>query len=190
MHRTPRWPRIATATAVVWLATGSWAGAAPLEARELECRECHAVEGLTKVDTVTGEEMQLTIDLKAYAASDHGEVTCYTCHDRGYEKLPHTGPLRYPRFLCVDCHGDEQGFAELRMAQRKQDLLASAHGKQAEHRFDCSDCHDPHRFRLVREQGRALDRIEASNEVCLQCHGGDNTRLPAFAELKDVRRLK
>ena len=162
------------------------AGAQELGSAELKCRECHAVPGLSRTDPRTGREITLTIDLDAYARSVHGSVRCYACHERGYDALPHSGPLRYPRFLCVDCHRDTESLAQLQFERRRDDLLASAHGKRAKQPFDCHDCHDPHRFELVRTQETALDRIRASNEICLRCHGPAGMRNAAFAKLANV----
>jgi hypothetical protein len=153
---------------------------------ELECRACHAVADLTKTDPITGREVNLTIDLDAYAQSDHANVRCYDCHERGYETLPHTGPRQYPRFLCVDCHRDNDKLAPLRFERRRDELLGSVHGKQAEHRFDCHDCHNPHEFRLVRARGSALDRIRAGNQICLDCHGPQSKRNVSFRDLPNV----
>lgn len=125
----------------------------------------------------------LTVDPAEYRRSVHGALACAECHPYGYARLPHTGPLAYPRFLCVSCHQKAGDIPQLTLEERRDELLGSAHGREAERDFDCHTCHDPHLFRLVRDEGAALERIRASNRLCLDCHGAAAGRKPGFKDL-------
>ncbi len=132
--------------------------------------------------------MILTVDPLEYRRSVHGRLACAECHPYGYARLPHSGPLTYPRFLCVSCHQKAGDVPQLALEERREELLGSAHGHQAERDFDCHTCHDPHLFRLVREEGAALERIRASNRLCLDCHGAAAGRKPGFEDLSASAR--
>ncbi len=168
------------------------AGAGPAAGREAPaaveeanapCHECHAVPDLTVYDPRIDRVMILTVDPAEYRRSVHGALACAECHPYGYAKLPHSGPLTYPRFLCVSCHQEAGDIPELTLDERREELLGSAHGREAERDFTCHTCHDPHLFRLVREEGTALERIRASNRLCLDCHGAAAGRKSGFENL-------
>ena len=162
-------------------AAGREAAAAVKEANA-PCHECHAVPDLSVYDPRIDRVMILTVDPDAYRRSVHGALACAECHPYGYARLPHSGPLSYPRFLCVSCHQKAGDVPQLELEERREELLGSAHGRQAERDFTCHTCHDPHRFRLVRDQGTALERIRASNRLCLDCHGARARRKPGFED--------
>ena len=134
-------------------------------------------------DPRTDRLVILSVDPGEYRRSVHGELACTECHSYGYSRLPHFGPLSYPRFLCVKCHQEADDIPHLTLEERREELLASAHGRESEYKFTCHTCHDPHRFRLVREEGAALERIRASNRLCLECHGAAAGRKPGFESL-------
>ncbi len=157
--------------------------ASPVEEANAVCQECHAVPDLSVFDPRTDRVVTLTVDPEKYRRSVHGELACAECHPYGYARLPHSGPLSYPRFLCVSCHQEAGDVPHLNLVERRQELLGSAHGDDAERDFDCHTCHDPHRFRLVREEGTARERIRASNRLCLACHGASAGRKPGFEDL-------
>ena len=169
---------------LLWLLTGGpGLAASPVEEANEVCQKCHAVPDLSVFDPRTARMVILTVDPIAYRRSVHGELACAECHPYGYARLPHSGPLSYPRFLCVSCHQKAGDVPHLTLAERREELLESAHGREAERDFDCHTCHDPHRFRLVREEGAALERIRASNQLCLKCHGASAVRKPGFEDL-------
>lgn len=151
------------------------------------CQDCHAVPDLRFTDRATGESTLYTIEPATYRGSAHGHVACVACHDVGYgEDLPHEGPAWRARFLCVDCHAALGDLDELDLPARKDELLAGAHGDEGRRRMDCHDCHDPHRFALVRRQEEALGRIAASNAICLACHGAPGVRSFGYEALQDA----
>ena len=171
-----------------WILSGGLAGgpgvaASPVEEANAACQKCHAVPDLSVFDPRTKRLVTLTVDPLEYRRSVHGALSCVECHPSGYARLPHTGPLSYPRFLCVSCHQEAGDIPHLMLEERREELLESAHGHRAQRDFDCHTCHDPHRFRLVREAGVALERIRASNRLCLDCHGPTADREPGFEDL-------
>ena len=157
--------------------------AAAPEELNAACHECHAVPNLSVFDPRTDRLVILTVDPIAYRSSVHGRLACAECHPYGYDRLPHYGPLSHPRFQCVSCHQKAGDVPQLAFEERREELLGSAHGRETERDFDCHTCHDPHLFRLVREEGAALDRIRASNRLCLDCHGTAAARKPGFEDL-------
>ncbi len=164
--------------------------AAPVSASEplpnAVCDECHAVPDL-RFTNDAGERVLYTIDPVPYGESAHRDAACVACHDHGYgDTLPHSGRTTYPLYLCVDCHEDLGDLEHLGLPERKKELLGSVHGKTLKPRVDCHDCHDPHVFDLVRDNDRALDRIDASNALCLACHGPLDERMFGYEELNDA----
>jgi len=184
---------VAFACAIALLCRAGPAHAAPpprnsaeaLEVNE-KCNVCHAVEGLSIHDPVKGRTLDLSIEPDTYAASLHGVLDCEACHSSGYERMPHSGPIRHPRFLCVDCHERRKDVEGLALTLRRDELLSGAHGRSAELAFDCHMCHDPHTFVLVRDRKSALGRIEKSNHICLSCHGPDGALRERFQELPNT----
>ncbi len=176
---------------VLWLLAGSPGAfgqaerltAVALEETNAACHTCHAVPEMVVFDPRTHRMVMLTVDPLEYRRSVHGQLTCAACHPSGYARLPHSGPLSYPRFLCVSCHQEAGDVPLLALEKRREELLGSAHGTRAERDFDCHTCHDPHLFRLVREEGPALERIQASNQLCLNCHGSAAGRKTGFEDL-------
>ena len=147
------------------------------------CQACHAVPNLSVFDPRTDRMVILTVDPVEYRRSVHSDLSCNQCHPHGYARLPHSGPLSYPRFLCVSCHQEAGDLPHLSLEERRDELLGSVHGHTAERDFDCHTCHDPHRFWLVRDEGAARERIRASNRLCLDCHGAVAKRKPGFEDL-------
>ena len=171
---------------LLWLLAGVQAAdlaATPVAEANAACHECHAVPNLSVYDPRTRRTMILTVDPARYRRSVHGQLACAECHPYGYDRLPHYGPLSYPRFLCVSCHQRAGDVPQLALEDRREELLGSAHGHEAERDFTCHTCHDPHLFRLVREEAAALERIRASNRLCLDCHGAVAGRKPGFENL-------
>jgi thiosulfate reductase cytochrome b subunit len=128
-----------------------------------------------------------TIDPRAYERSEHGRLDCVACHDSGYaDSLPHHGPPSRARFLCVGCHEALGDLEQLDLPARRDELQRGAHGDEDQRRMDCHDCHDPHRFRLVRSHPSPFQRIERSNAICLRCHGEPLTRASGYGALNDA----
>ncbi|MCP3956689.1 MAG: hypothetical protein GY719_02435 [bacterium] len=176
-----------SAWALLWLTAGGLGtgdlAASSVEEANAACHKCHAVPDLTVFDPRTDRMVILTVDPAEYRRSVHGALACAECHPHGYDRLPHYGPLSYPRFLCVSCHQEAGDIPQLTLEERREELLGSAHGREAERDFTCHTCHDPHLFRLVRDEGAALERIRASNRLCLDCHGTAAGRKPSFEDL-------
>ncbi|MBO33295.1 MAG: hypothetical protein CMM74_10025 [Rhodospirillaceae bacterium] len=150
-----------------------------------DCQGCHSVPDLTSTDPISGVEKSIGIAQEAYDRSAHGGVDCVQCHNYGYAKLPHHGPVSFPRFLCVDCHRKEAPLPRLELDRREKEIRKSAHDQGKVGRLDCHDCHDPHRFQLVRKSKTALERVDVSNHICLTCHGRLDQRLPGYDDLPD-----
>jgi hypothetical protein len=139
-------------------------------------------------EAVTGRELVLSIDTARYQQSAHGSTACRACHDWGYDVIPHRGSGGHRIYLCVDCHENDEDLAHFQFRQRKEDLQASVHGRDAEHPLDCHTCHDPHLFRPVNDADDPLTRIATSNSICLGCHG-PNRRDAGYPELVDVSKV-
>lgn len=179
------WMRLLTpcAAALLCLSAPMAAVAAPSNA---VCDDCHAVPDL-RFTNDAGERRLYTIAPDLYGGSAHGQALCVACHDEGYgDTLPHNGRTMYPLYLCVDCHEALGDLGELGLPDRREELIGSVHGKVLRPRLDCHDCHDPHVFDLVRDNQHPLDRIEASNALCLACHGAPDERAFGYEALNDA----
>ncbi len=155
------------AAVIAWPADG--AELADSETRA--CQHCHGLPDWRIHDPVSGNALELSIDSAAYLGSSHGELPCRTCHEWGYDKIPHTGAGHYPIYLCVVCHDKDRALESFHLDERKTDLRGSVHGATDDGPLDCHSCHDPHDFRPINDSADALKRIEQSNAVCLRCHG-------------------
>jgi hypothetical protein len=141
------------------------------DAETRACQSCHGIPDWRIHDPVSGNAQELSIDSAAYLGSSHGELPCRTCHERGYDKIPHSGAGHYPIYLCVVCHEQDRALEPFHLETRKKDLRASVHATTDGGPLDCHTCHDPHTFRPINDAADALTRIEQSNAVCLRCHG-------------------
>jgi hypothetical protein len=151
----------------------------------MACQKCHGISDWRVNEAVSGRELFLSIDTARYRQSVHGSTPCRDCHDWGYNVIPHRGSGAHGIYLCVVCHDKDEDLAHFQFRQRKQDLQASVHGRDAEQPLDCHTCHDPHLFRPVNDAEDALKRIATSNGICLTCHG-PNHREAGQPELVDV----
>ena len=131
-------------------------------AEEAKCMECHSGGA---------------IDPDRYAESAHKDMSCAECHQKGFDKHPHTGKVA-ETVSCMDCHGGSTAWDEA-----EQGMKASVH---AEMDFSCASCHDPHHIlpsNLLLGSGEGL---AALNRSCLKCHAAGDTpdaQKAALAEL-------
>ena len=154
----------------------------PLDTQSQVCQGCHAIADWEINDPVTGRVVHLSVEPRAYARSAHGSVSCVSCHEWGYNEIPHRGSSEHPIYECVFCHDQDPGVAQLRLSQRKADLQGSVHGDTDSGPLDCHSCHDPHTFQLVNKSDDPLLRIGQSNAICLRCHGPDSDSRGRFAQ--------
>ncbi len=174
-------PFVGTVALFVMLLPALARGAA-LDAESQACQDCHAIPDWEINDPVTGRVVHLTIEPEAYARSSHGSVPCRSCHEWGYDEIPHRGSSEHPIYECVFCHDKDPGVKHLRLPQRKADLQGSVHGDTKAGPLDCHTCHDPHIFQPVNDSDDPLQRIGQSNAICLQCHGPETDPRDRFAQ--------
>lgn len=136
-----------------------------------DCLECH---GSREILRLTPEErlgmvipvpggrrergaggLSLFVDVQAFRASVHGELSCVDCHADA-ERLPH--PQRMATPDCAQCHQEE-------VAQ----YATSKHAKVSERL--CFECHNPH----TTVSFRRLSGVERRG-ICLRCHREDVER--------------
>ena len=160
---------------------------APRETQVRWCQQCHGTPGFELNDPITGELRELFVDADRYLASSHGQLSCKRCHERGYRDIPHTYSGYYPRFLCVDCHDDDEVGSRFGLSAHKDELLDSVHGRALGTPLDCHTCHDPHAFAPIRRSSSALQRTQVSNQLCLDCHGAPAERPAGLDDLRDAR---
>jgi hypothetical protein len=176
------------ACAFLLVAIACIARSAPLDDESQACQSCHGISDWRIREAVSGRELVLSIDTARYQQSVHGSTACRACHDWGYDKIPHRGSGGHGIYLCVVCHDQDEGLFHFQLRQRKADLQASVHGRDAEQPLDCHTCHDPHLFRPVNDADDALQRIATSNDICLTCHG-PNRGQAVDPQLADVSLL-
>ena len=142
--------------AMLWFALPGVAGA-----DEVKCIECHSGD---------------PIDPDRYANSAHKDMSCTDCHQKGFNKHPHTGKTAEAE-SCMDCHEGSTAWDEA-----AQGTKASVHADM----LSCANCHDPHHLLPPNLVLNPSEGLAALNRSCLQCHAAGDTpadNRAAFAEL-------
>ncbi len=137
------------------------------------CMRCHGMTTLAYRDLATGEFHDLSVDEKAYLASNHGPVHCINCHRKpNYDAYPHAKGGYSSNMLCTDCHEETESIEGYRYEfyDIEQEFYESVHFKALSHSFTCFSCHDPHTFGVARRMENTKDVIEQDNGFCLRCH--------------------
>jgi predicted CXXCH cytochrome family protein len=139
-----------------------------LSKEDQACLECHAKPGQRKT-LGDGEQLPLVVGAKAFAGSKHASSGCEACHSDVDAKTHTSDPKKIAsrRALatdmmeaCRDCHK--------KAVQQYQDSVHSALVRNGSDKAPlCSDCHDPHATRSLKE---AADNHEPV--VCSKCHQG------------------
>jgi hypothetical protein len=159
---------------LLWAGAGGLAplpaAAAPDEqaqpADNATCLRCHQTAALD-MGLSSGERMALTVEPALFEQSAHAKanVRCIQCHP-GRDDFPHpkiTSPgtrqyeLDYYR-SCVSCH--EAQFTKGLDGMHQRAFAAGDANAPV-----CTDCHDPHRERAIKERPRSQVAVTCSN-----CH--------------------
>jgi predicted CXXCH cytochrome family protein len=139
-----------------------------LSKEDQACLECHAKPGQRKT-LADGEQLSLLVGTKAFAGSKHASSGCEACHSDIDAKTHTSEPKKIAsrRALatdmmetCRDCHK--------KAVQQYQDSVHSALVRSGSEKAPlCSDCHDPHATRSLKDAGDNHEPV-----VCAKCHQG------------------
>ena len=136
-----------------------------------ECTACHTMpqrgplEALGALPPVS-EEAWHPFPLK----SKHATMMCNRCHSPGVRptsdcatchKLDATAPMMASG--CDTCHAKEQEIQPINDCKTCHDTLAGLHGKGGHPDAACTDCHQPHAWKV------------AGRDACLTCHDDKKT---------------
>ena len=111
------------------------------------------------------------IDQKKFHASVHGMFSCQDCHDDvgGRERHPNPEDIVQQKkefFVadqCLACHDDV-------LDRLEQGMHGSLTIQTAESYQECSQCHEPHYQRPMREETELFDPNLPRHEQCGACH--------------------
>ncbi len=160
--------------AVVSIISGTAALAGSLEtpAEVKECLRCHSMETLGYQDRDTGKLVNLHVPLAGFSTSNHGELTCVNCHQKGYDVHPHTEKAKAETLYCLDCHDDPKNpkFKDYRFKEVEAEFKKSVHYERHADKFTCFSCHDPHAFEVAKKKVETAAIIEQDNAMCANCH--------------------
>jgi len=139
--------------------------AAPNQITTSECLSCHQLPEML-LPLADGEELYLTIDMDAYAASVHGlqDMECTDCHTNitGYPHPEFTADSRRDASIqltqvCMGCHIEQSElYAKGRHAQ---EFVKGNHDTAL-----CVDCHTAHQVKSL-----IGSKIEIAR-TCQKCH--------------------
>ncbi len=164
---------------IVLLAQAEEEKAIPILSEEnLKCLECHGQSTYLYyndyIERNVKERMNpyFIIEAKAYGESNHASFSCTDCHSYDYNKFPHAGELRMePKFACIDCHGGDEDYAKYHFEEIDEEFQNSVHSSKHSEEFTCWMCHDPHTYKVEKQEiGSLSERIRYNNEICLNCH--------------------
>lgn len=112
------------------------------------------------------------IDSALYYHSNHKTFRCTDCHSSEYEEFPHSGELRMEeKYTCLDCHGDDDDYADYHFERIDEEFHASVHSAKHSEDFTCWMCHNPHSYEInARTNEKILEMIQYDNDICLSCH--------------------
>ncbi|MEO5367160.1 MAG: cytochrome c3 family protein [Magnetococcus sp. WYHC-3] len=161
----------ATAAAALPIPAGD-AGAAdrPVVISETnqDCVRCHTMPNLGFRDPDLGER-RFTLSPEAFEDSNHKKMDCDECHNPLFQTWPHPPEARKEQLGCLNCH-DEYARFRKRFAQVGEEFKESVHYAKLGDKMTCFSCHDPHAFRVARQQQSIADIIAQDNGYCLNCH--------------------
>lgn len=164
--------------AFIFLGT-SYSDQPQLDETSMGCLKCHGLMRYTLVDPETGDSVslkmyeELRIDIYQYVTSTHGSFSCIDCHSTDYETHPHPISVKFePVYTCLDCHGNNEVFAEYNFNSIAEEYEKSVHSEHLVRNFSCWSCHNPHTYRnTARKGGKIIDIVAYNNSMCLGCHG-------------------
>jgi len=150
-------------------------------------------------DKDTGNLVNLYVSEENYSKSNHQRLTCITCHEKGFDKYPHTEEAISTSLLCLDCHKTDEKLKPYNFPNIEKEFKNSVHVERLADKFSCFSCHDPHEFLTSRTalfsselntttlrprkmsttdawfehtevRPEILHIVEYDNRICLNCH--------------------
>jgi hypothetical protein len=74
-------------------------------------------------------------------------------------------------YNCIDCHGNDEKFAQFNFEEIESEYQKSSHFKLEEEGFSCWKCHGPHDYKIsIRNTSNLKETILYDNNICLRCH--------------------
>jgi hypothetical protein len=139
--------------------------------QRLQCFGCHAGGARIYIHPRTGERKEISIDIVAQRAADHGKLACQECHVKGFEIFPHSGK----KILgCMECHPRKDAAAledeSYDFPRIEKEFESTVHFTQHREKFGCAQCHHPHYFKATAELGPPQAILGTHNDSCLTCH--------------------
>jgi len=123
--------------------------------------------------------------------SNHKSFSCTDCHSADYVTFPHPGELRMEQmYNCIDCHGNDEKFAQYHFEEIEASYQQSTHYKLEEEGFTCWECHGPHDYKInVRNSSNLKETILYDNNICLRCHSNFN-QFQLLTEREEINILE
>ena len=131
------------------------------------------------------------ISREQFYESNHKSFSCTDCHSGDYVQFPHPGELRMEQiYNCIDCHGNDEKFAQFHFEEIEASYQLSTHYKLEEEGFTCWDCHGPHDYKInVRNSSNLKETILYDNNICLRCHSNFN-QFQLLTEREEINILQ
>jgi len=142
------------------------------------CFVCHGQNRYEYTNENLGRQVRAmmfserVVDRSEFYESNHKSFSCTDCHSASYVQFPHPGELRMEQmYNCIDCHGNDEKFAQFHFEEIEASYQLSTHYKLEEEGFTCWDCHGPHDYKInVRNSSNLKETILYDNNICLRCH--------------------
>lgn len=139
------------------------------------CLKCHGEEKFILEDSEYGRTAvkrmgpSKIIDRDDFYGSVHKSFSCTDCHSGDFMDFPHSLDSRFEEpFLCMDCHGYDETYAQYHFEGIEQEFAESSHNREG---FNCWSCHDPHSYKAFMRNADDLEEaILYDNNMCLECH--------------------
>lgn len=143
-----------------------------------KCLKCHGNNYYSFYNDVLEKDIHkkmnpyFLINKGLYSHGVHHTFTCTDCHVEEYETYPHDAALKLEaKYGCIDCHGEDEHFAEFHFDEINVQVQTSIHGKVFGDDFKCEMCHNPHYYQLEARNKTDIEEIVMhSNQMCLNCH--------------------
>jgi hypothetical protein len=93
-------------------------------------------------------------------------------------------------YNCLDCHGNDEKFAQFHFEEIDADYQQSVHVKLEEEGFSCWKCHGPHDYKIsIRNSSNLKETILYDNNICLRCHSNYD-RFQLLSEREEINILQ
>lgn len=146
---------------------------AQVRAWNAECLQCHVGDSLHEqgkgLFNLPKEAAKSERVSPTFAASNHGNMACKSCHVGAFKTYPHSVEelaSKAETLQCNECHAQESFRVEAQVAR-------SVHSKNLKDKFTCSTCHDPHVVASAKKLGSVHKLVAQDNAMCLDCHNSD-----------------